>query len=277
LSFLKIITQLFKDYLPALQYNDAMELSIYHFLIVCPLVFLAGFVDAIAGGGGLISLPAYMISGLPVHTAIGTNKLSSAMGTTVATAKYAINGFINWKLAPFCAVFALCGSFFGAQISLLISDRSFKILMLFILPFVAFYVIKGKNLVAEKESFEYKKTMVISVFIAFAVGLYDGFYGPGTGTFLLLLLTALAHMSLTDANGTTKVINLTTNLTSLAVFLTHGTVILVLGLTAGLFNMLGNYLGAKFFSKDGARITRPVMLLVIALFMIKIIVELVQH
>lgn len=260
--------------MPPVHYNNCMELSFYHFLITCPLVFLAGFVDAIAGGGGLISLPSYMIAGLPVHTAIGTNKLSSSMGTTVATVKYGLSGFINWKIAPFCAAFALCGSFCGAQISLLISDRLFKILMLFILPFVAFYVIKGKSLVSEKESFSYKKTLLIAVGLAFGIGLYDGFYGPGTGTFLLLLLTALAHMSLTDANGITKIINLTTNFTSLAVFLSNGTVLIMLGIVTGIFNMAGNYIGARFFSKGSSKITRPIMLFVMTLFMVKIIVEL---
>lgn len=251
-----------------------IEITYIHFLIICPLVFLAGFVDAIAGGGGLISLPAYMIAGLPVHHAIGTNKLSSAMGTTVATIKYASSGFVNWKLAPFCALFALCGSSIGANISLLISARIFKILMLFLLPFVAFYVIKGKGWISEKEAFSFKKTLILSVLIAFMVGLYDGFYGPGTGTFLLLLLTTFAHQKLTDANGTTKIINLTTNITSLVIFFVNGTVLLYLGIIAGLFNMLGNFLGARFFSKGSSKITRPVMILVISIFFIKIIYEL---
>lgn len=250
-----------------------MELTFVHFLIVCPLVFVAGFIDAIAGGGGLISLPAYMFAGIPVHQAIGSNKLSSAMGTTVATIKYGFSGYINWKLAPFCAIFALAGSSIGAQISLLISDFIFKILMLFILPFVAFYVLKGKGWIIEKEAFSFKKTLLLAVAIAFIVGIYDGFYGPGTGTFLLLLLTTFAHLSLKDANGITKVINLTTNVTSLIIFFINGTVILSLGLVAGLFGMAGNLLGARFFSKGGAKITKPIMITVILLFMIKIIYE----
>lgn len=252
-----------------------MELSFVHFLIVCPLVFVAGFIDAIAGGGGLISLPAYMFAGIPVHNAIGTNKLSSAMGTTITTIKYGLNGFINWKLAPFCALFALAGSSIGAQISLLISDFVFKIIMLIILPFVAFYVLKGKSWISEKQSFSLLKTLIISVLIAFSVGIYDGFYGPGTGTFLLLLLTTFAHMKLQDANGTTKVINLTTNITSLVIFFINGTVIIWLGILAGIFGMAGNLLGARLFSKGGAKFTKPIMISVIIIFMIKIIVELV--
>ena len=100
-----------------------MTLTPLHFLIVCPLVGIAGFVDSIAGGGGLISLPAYLISGLPVHTCIATNKLSSSMGTTVATAKYALSGYIDWHLAVFCAAASLAGASLGANIALLISER----------------------------------------------------------------------------------------------------------------------------------------------------------
>ena len=87
-----------------------MEISIIQYLIVCPLVFLAGFVDAVAGGGGLISLPAYLIAGFPDLFAIGTNKVSSAMGTTLTTVRYTKSGFIPWKQAIFCVLFALAGS-----------------------------------------------------------------------------------------------------------------------------------------------------------------------
>ncbi|MDY4954382.1 MAG: TSUP family transporter, partial [Candidatus Onthomonas sp.] len=89
------------------------------YLIICPLVGIAGFVDAIAGGGGLISLPAYLIAGVPVHTAIGTNKLSSSMGTAVSTFRYAREGFIPWRQALICLVFALTGSAIGARLTLL--------------------------------------------------------------------------------------------------------------------------------------------------------------
>lgn len=254
-----------------------MEITFVHFLIICPLVFVAGFVDAIAGGGGLISLPAYMIAGLPVHQAIGTNKLSSAMGTTVATVKYALSGFINWKIAGICAVFALGGSNIGAHLSLLISDHIFKIVMLVILPLTAFYVVKGKSWISEKEPYGFGRTLALSVLIAFVIGIYDGFYGPGTGTFLLLLLTTFAHLSLTDANGTTKVINLTTNVTSLVIFLINGTVLLPLGLTAGLFNMAGNFLGSRLFTKGSSKITKPIMITVITIFFVKVLIEVIRY
>ena len=205
-----------------------MELHLMHFLIVCPLVFLAGFVDAVAGGGGLISLPAYMIAGLPVHFAIGTNKLSSGMGTTLATARFGSkNGYIVRRTRS--AMSQLIGSSSWAQnTGLQLDDYYFKRLILVILPCTALYLTFGKPFVGEKESFPVRKMILFSYLIAFIIGIYDGFYGPGTGTFLLLLLTGIAHMGLKEANGITKAINLTTNLTALAVYLMNGKVIFLL-------------------------------------------------
>lgn len=203
-------------------------ITLTHFLIVCPLVFLAGFVDSIAGGGGLISLPAYMISGLPVHFAIGTNKLSSAMGTTIVTWKFAKNGYIPWKPALVSAACALVASNLGARLGLLLDDAVFKKLLLVILPLTAFYIFKCKSLELKREPYPEKKTLLLSIAVASVIGVYDGFYGPGTGTFLILLLTGVAHMKLSEANGVAKVINLTTNLSSFSVLLLNGKVAIVL-------------------------------------------------
>ncbi|MBR5534193.1 MAG: TSUP family transporter [Ruminiclostridium sp.] len=252
-----------------------MELSFIHFFIVCPLVFLGGFVDAVAGGGGLISLPAYLIAGVPPHMSIATNKLSSAMGTTLTTVRFAKKGFIPWKQAAVCVVFAFVGSSLGAKLALKIDARIFTMMMLVILPLVALYVLKGKSLgQGGNLPVSPAKTLAISSLAALGIGCYDGFYGPGTGTFLLLALTGLAHMELTKANGVTKAINLTTNLAALFVFLMEGKVVLVLGLVAGCFGILGNYLGSKTFIQGGVKFTRPLILVVLTIFFIRVIWQL---
>ena len=207
------------------------------FLIVCPLVFVAGFVDAIAGGGGLISLPAYLISGLPVHTALGTNKMSSLMGTSLATWRYARHGFVNLRRSAVCAAFALVGSALGANVALLVSDGVFKLIMLVVVPLTGCYIMFHKGFGEAREPLAPTRTLALCTAISFAMGLYDGFYGPGTGTFLILLFMAAAHLTLDEAAGTAKVVNLTTNVAAFSVFVLHGTVWLPLGLTAGLFNM----------------------------------------
>ena len=139
---------------------------------VFPAVFAAGIVDAIAGGGGLITLPVYMLVGLPPHEAIGTNKMSSCMGTTTATYRFAREGYINYRMAVFAVVFALAGSYTGAHISLLISNRFFKILMLFILPVTAWFVLRTRNFDVEREPYSFRKTCILSCVIAFAIGVY---------------------------------------------------------------------------------------------------------
>jgi uncharacterized membrane protein YfcA len=125
----------------------------------------------------------------------------------------------------------------------------------------------------EKEPLSSRQTVIRSALVALLIGAYDGFYGPGTGTFLILLLTAFAHFRLGEANGVAKSINLTTNLTSLAVYLMNGKVILLLGFFGGLFGIIGNYIGVTFFEKKGAKAVRPLMITVLVIFFIRILTE----
>lgn len=245
--------------------------------VICVLVFLAGYVDSIAGGGGLISLPAYMIVGLPTHAAIATNKLGSAMGTLVATWHYAKSGFIQVKLAIPCVIFAILGSVLGSNLVLMVSDFALKICLLVILPLTAIYVMRSKSLGNDKVStLSAKKTAVICSAIAFVIGAYDGFYGPGTGTFLMLLLSGLAQLRLDASAGITKAINLTTNLAALAVFLYHGQVMIFLGLLAGVFSIAGNYVGSHQFTSKGSSVAKPITIVVLIIFLAKVIYDLVS-
>ncbi len=253
-----------------------MELTLTQFLVICPLVGLAGFIDAVAGGGGLVSLPAYLIAGLPTHNAIATNKLSSAMGTTLATVRYARSGFVPWKLAVLCIPAALAGSSLGANLALLLNERVLKWVMLFVLPLTAAYLLRSRTFREDRPTRAPSATAVISTTAALAIGIYDGFYGPGTGTFLILLLTGLAHLPFDDANGLSKLINLSTNFAALAVYLINGRVLYPLGLAAGCFNILGSWLGTKYYIKGGAHAMRPVMLLVLILFFVKVLTELLD-
>lgn len=252
-----------------------VTLTPMHFLIVCPLVFLASFVDAIAGGGGLISLPAYMMSGLPVHNAIGTNKLSNFMGTGLATYRFARKGYIPLKLGLISAVIALAGSTIGANLALLIDDSIFKLIMLIILPLTGVYVMRSKALQSssDPEPCSPCRTWAVALAAALVIGVYDGFYGPGTGTFLLLILSGIGHMNLREANGITKAINISTNAAALAVYLLNGKVLLPLGLTASIFSLTGSYFGTKVFDKGGAKAVKLMIPVVLVLFFIKILSE----
>ena len=252
-----------------------MELSASVFLLVCPLVFLAGLVDAIGGGGGLISLPAYIAAGLPVHQAVATNKLSSCCGTALATARFAKNKLIDWKLALPAVITAMAGSALGASLSMRVPEKVMIYILYVVLPIAAFIVL-NKHLFhdnPQEETGDYRKIMVLAAVISFVIGIYDGFYGPGTGTFLIIALTVFARMPILKANGLTKAVNLTTNITALVVFLLHGQVLIPLGIAAAVCNMAGGYLGAGLAMKKGVAIVKPVMIVVIVLLMIKIILD----
>ena len=242
-----------------------MQPTIYTFLIVCPLVFLAGFVDAVAGGGGLISLPAYLLAGVPVHNAVATNKLSSATGTLISTVRLCKNKFVDWILVLPCIPMALLGSSIGAHLALIASDKLLRYMLIPVLPVVAFYVLRKKNMDEKGGEIARKKQILLCAVC------YDGFYGPGTGTFLLLLFTGLGKMSVAKASGTMKVTNLSSNVAALVVFLLSGKIVIMLGIAASVFSIAGHYTGAGMVMKNGSRIIRPIILIVLALLFIKII------
>ena len=252
-----------------------MDDSLLMYLIVCPLVFLGGFVDSIGGGGGLISLPAYLLAGVPAHLSIATNKLSSSLGTTMATSKFIKERLIHFRLALPTIAAALLGAGLGANLSLLADETILKYMLIPILPIVAFFVINKKVFGREYpdcSSFP-RSTYLIATLAAFVIGIYDGFYGPGTGTFLIIILNIFAHLNVKQANAQTKAINLTTNLSSLVVFILNGQVLWKLGLIAGLFGIAGNYLGASLALKKGEKITRPIILVVLLLLLLKILFD----
>lgn len=241
------------------------------FLIVCPLAFVAGLVDAVAGGGGLISLPAFFFAGIPAHGAIATNKLSSTMGTALATIRYGLFGYMVKRYVIVGVACGLTGSALGANLALVVDSSVLMVFMLVSLPFVATLVFRTRDLdrFAEKP-LPKGRALALTAGIAGAVGLYDGFYGPGTGTVLMLLLTTVAHRKVREAAGTTKAVNLATNAAALVVFFAHGEVIVGLGLAAGVFNIVGNWIGTSLFDKRGAAILRPVMLIVMVLFALRL-------
>ncbi|MDR2102550.1 MAG: TSUP family transporter [Treponema sp.] len=248
-----------------------MNLDITVFLIVCPLIFLAGFVDAVAGGGGLISLPAYLLAGVPMHFALGTNKLSSCMGTAVASWRYYKNKFVDLSLCLPSTAAALAGSALGTSLTLAVPEGYLQRILLVLLPVIAFYVFKNKHLDSPACPLSRIRCMVYSIIISFTIGGYDGFFGPGAGTFYILLYTALAKIEGRTASGNAKFVNLASNLAALTVFLTNHRVFLPLGFCAGFFSILGSYLGSGLAIRRGAKIIRYFVLAVLILLFAKIL------
>lgn len=246
----------------------------YVVLLVCAGVFLAGFIDAIGGGGGIISLPSYLLAGLPMHNALGTNKLSSCIGTVASTLRYIKNGCVDWLLGIGSIVLALLGAGLGTSLQLLINEKYLKLLLLLVLPLIAALLWKKKDLPEQRGEMNEWKRRAIVWSASLVIGAYDGFYGPGTGTFLLLIFCYFAKLDVRTASGNIKLVNLASNLGALTTSLLAGKVLIPLGLTCAVFSITGQYLGAGLALKNGAKIVRPVILIVLILLTAKVLLEL---
>lgn len=245
------------------------ELTITTYLLICPMLFLAGLVDSVAGGGGLISLPAYLAAGLPPHLATATNKCSSTFGTLLATVRYLRHGHLHRQSAVLSVVCALSGSWLGARLNLWLPERYLYWFLLGALPVIALVILLKKELGQEDRTDRYSKAglLVRVAVIALVIGCYDGFFGPGTGTFLMLALTGLCGFDLLTASGNTKIINLSSNLAAFVTFAFSGNILWVLGIPAALCNIAGNFVGSGLALRGGAKVIRPMLLVVLALLL----------
>lgn len=247
-------------------------IALWVVLLICLGVFLAGLMDGIAGGGGIISLPTYIMAfhGLPMYYMLGTNKLSSCLGTFISTARFIKNGFVMWGLAAPAVVLALVGSMGGTWLQHHTPDVVLKYMLLIVLPIVAFFVLRGREWPDEPESIDSQKQRLIVWAAALILGLYDGYYGPGTGTFLMIVSVRLAKLDTRHAAGAVKVINLASNFGSLITALMAGYVFFGVGLIAALASIAGHYVGAGLAIKNGSKIVRPAVVLVLILLVVKV-------
>ena len=244
-------------------------------LIVCPLVFLAGFIDSIAGGGGLISLPAYYMAGLPPHLALGTNKMSSSVGLVFSTGTYIKEGYVYKPLIPVAVAGALIGSWIGARSVLLLDEIVLRWIMIIAIPILALIILLKKDLLSpETREINRVREQIIAAVTSLIIGWYDGFFGPGAGTFLLLAFVGILKLDAVTASGNAKIVNFCSNIGALTVFIMAGTVNYALALPGAAFAILGNIIGARLTIKNGAKIIKPVMLVVVLILMITIVRDL---
>jgi len=246
-------------------------------IYICPLIFLAGFIDSAAGGGGTISVPAYLLTGMPAHLAYGTNKLSASIGTTVAALRFIKNKAIDVRTAVTSGILSLLGAALGSQIVLLLDDRTLRLMLIIALPCVALFLVfrKNKTLECGREGMSARKTIILASIIGFSIGLYDGVIGPGTGTFAIIAYNTSMRYDLKTSSGNAKILNLASNLSSLVTFAIAGNVIYVLGLPAAVFSVAGSYLGSGFAIKKGAKFIRPMLFIVLAILLAKVVYDFV--
>lgn len=244
-----------------------MQLGIWALGFLWLFVFLAGFVDSVAGGGGLISLPAYFFVGVPTHMAIGCNKFSASCGTTFSTLRFFKNGVIDWQVAAVSAFFSFVFSYLGTLLALMINQETLKTVLVILLPIVAILLLCKRNFGTENAAatIPKRKALLLACCAGSVIGFYDGLIGPGTGTIAIIVFSAWMKYDLKIASGNAKLLNLASNYASLIAVIAGGKVIYSIALPAALFGILGNYIGAGFAIKKGASFIRPLMITVIIL------------
>ena len=255
-----------------------MELTPQILLVVLPLIFLGGFVDSVAGGGGLITLPAYLMAGIPPHFAMGTNKVVNGFGTALASFKYFRGGKIRLRPALIAGIGALAGAAVGTKIALLIPEDILKVLMLVALPCAAVLLMLKKDFGKESDApareYALREEAVRAALIGLGLGCYDGLIGPGTGTFMIMAFTMALSMDLLTSSGCAKVANLASNIASAVLFIFNGKVLWLLAVPAAVCNMLGAYCGARYAMRGGSTKVRGMIFVVLGLLFVKMLYEL---
>lgn len=239
-----------------------MELTAIHYALLFAAGLSGGFIDAIAGGGGLITVPTLLGVGLPPQLALGTNKAQSSCGTIIAVSRYARAGLVGWTEVRLAAALAFLGSMAGAWTLTLIGNDALRRIIPWMLLAVVVYVALSPRLGAQPTKARVDATLFGWTF-GLSLGFYDGFFGPGTGAFWILGLVTLLGQELTRANAFTKVVNLASNLGSLLIFALHGQVApwIALAMIAG--QLIGARLGSGLVLKHGAGLIRGVFLVVV--------------
>ena len=234
---------------------------------------LAGTVDAIAGGGGLITLPALLAAGLPPHLALGTNKGQSVWGSAAALVAVWRADRVDRRQALYAFPLGLVGSLVGAELVLLISKDALRPIVLAMLFGAAILLLVRKP--RRDEDMPTRKGAVIAGVLALVIGCYDGFFGPGTGTFLIVGFVALCGKSLVRATADAKVVNFASNLAAVAAFAREDSVMWKLSLPMAVGQLCGGVIGARLAMKGGAALIRIMVLIVSLALVVKLLIDLV--
>ena len=231
-----------------------MEIEIWQILLLLCAAFISGFIDAIAGGGGLITVPSLLAVGIPPHMALATNKLQSTFGSSTAAFFFYKKGFFKLR-----------------AISVLFIDASFlNFIVPFLLALILIYTIFAPNLGEKQTNAKMKKSVFYLIF-GLGLGFYDGFFGPGTGSFWTFAIIGLLGLAMKSAIAQTKAFNFASNLASLVVFIFSGQILWIVGLLMGVFQIIGSFVGAKFVIKKDVKLIRAFYLFMVTMILFSVV------
>jgi hypothetical protein len=229
-------------------------------------------VDSVAGGGGIITLPALLAVGIPPHFALATNKLQSSFGSFTATLNYIKRGLLSLDKMAKGVFFTFVGASIGAIVVQFFSSQFLSDFIIVMLIFLFLFTLKNKTLGFQEKRAKMKEGVFYTLF-GLSIGFYDGFFGPGTGSFWTIALVTLLGLHLKNATAQTKLFNFTSNIVSLGVFALSGLVLVKIGLIMGVGQIIGAYAGSTMVAKKETTFVRYIFLVVVALTILKLIYD----
>lgn len=249
---------------------------VYKIIFLFAAGFLSAFIDSIAGGGGMISIPAYFLVGFPPHYTLGTNKFSSTSGSLVSSINFARSGKTDRDILKVILPFTLVGAIVGVKTVLYLDPSLLEPVVLLLLLGVGLNSIFSKKMGME-DTFEgaTKKTLILGAILGFAMGFYDGFFGPGTGSLIIFGLIKIYGFDYVRASGNAKVMNFTSNVTSLIMFALNKKIYYLMGIPMGIAMILGALTGSKLAIKEGSKFVRPIFGVITLAVAVKILYEMI--
>lgn len=234
--------------------------------------FIAGYIDSIAGGGGMIQVPVLLYSGIPPVFVLATNKMASLFGTLMATIKYFLSKKISMKIVSIAIIPCLIASYIGSKLVMYIPDEIIKWAILVAIPIALFFLLKKSKDIKEEDTKLTNKNIVLTTA---PIGFYDGILGPGTGTYMTIAMKKFLHIDYIVATASTKPLNLATNVGSAIAFVMAGKVLWMIAIPMAIANMLGSYVGTHFAIKGGEVFIKKVLIFVLIFMLLANIIKIV--
>jgi uncharacterized protein len=234
--------------------------------------FLAGYIDSIAGGGGMVQVPVLLLSGLsPIHV-LASNKMAGLVGVLMATIKYALSKKISWKVVSIAIIPCLLASYIGSRLIMFVSDEIITWAIILAIPVAMVFLFKkSKKIVEEKTKLNNKNIILATA----PIGFYDGLLGPGTGTYMTISMKKFLHLDYLVSTASTKPLNFATNVGSAIAFIFAGKVLWGVAIVLGLANIAGSYVGSHYAIKGGEEFIKKVLIFVLVFMLVGNIIKIV--
>ena len=252
----------------------ANDISINWILIFMLTGFIAGYIDSIAGGGGMITVPMLLFSGIPPIFVLGTNKMQSVVGALMATIKYAMSKKISWKIVSIAIIPCLIASYLGSQVVMYLSDEVIQWAILISIPIALLALLKKSTIVNKEKPELSKKSIILSTA---PIGFYDGLIGPGTGTYLTISMKKFLNLDYLTSTASTKPLNFATNFGSVLAFFFAAKILWLAAIPMGLANMAGSYVGSHYAIKGGEEFIKKVLIFVLITMLIANIIKIILN